>query len=162
MPHERRRQRQMSPARPSHQEASPSATAVGQAVESHIDAERRRLEIDRAFRLAGRRARQRDALIRNASAGMRASATLAASAQGFTSELRSPLLDSLPVDRLTVTVDGDLCAICQDSLKAGDIVRRLPCTHTFHQECIAAWLTIKSTCPLDNLSLDRLPGAPGS
>ena len=43
---------------------------------------------------------------------------------------------------------GAPCAICLIDLRPGCEVRRLPCAHTFHAECVATWLRSKSTCPL--------------
>ncbi|KAL1917016.1 uncharacterized protein VTP21DRAFT_5214 [Calcarisporiella thermophila] len=43
----------------------------------------------------------------------------------------------------------DTCAVCIESYKPGDQIRRLLCQHEFHVECIDPWLTEKSaTCPL--------------
>ncbi|CAO3637110.1 unnamed protein product [Cunninghamella blakesleeana] len=41
------------------------------------------------------------------------------------------------------------CVICLDEYTNGENVRRLPCGHEYHVECIDPWLTIKSaSCPL--------------
>lgn len=77
-------------------------------------------------------------------------------------------LAALPVEILTESsaLAGDPCAICQDDMTAGEEVRRLPCAHVFHAECIARWLPIKLMCPLDNLpvdeGIDMLAAAAGS
>ncbi|ORX56903.1 hypothetical protein DM01DRAFT_1238084 [Hesseltinella vesiculosa] len=43
----------------------------------------------------------------------------------------------------------DACVICLDDFTQGDTVRKLPCGHEYHCECIDPWLTIKSaSCPL--------------
>ena len=42
------------------------------------------------------------------------------------------------------------CAVCREPMVSGDLVRRLPCAHLFHASCIARWLCVKATCPLDN------------
>ena len=53
-----------------------------------------------------------------------------------------------------VTVDqgmearGDVCAVCQETLKTGEQVKLLPCTHLFHPGCIDPWLNVKNTCPV--------------
>ncbi|ORX67472.1 hypothetical protein DL89DRAFT_45159 [Linderina pennispora] len=47
--------------------------------------------------------------------------------------------------------DDDLneCAICLDEIREGDVVRELPCPHTFHSRCIDRWLLFQSSvCPL--------------
>jgi len=67
----------------------------------------------------------------------------------------SSALAELPVERLASKIDGDPCAICQDFMEQGEEVRRLPCAHIFHASCIARWLHVKLTCPLDNLPVDE-------
>ncbi|KAL2872827.1 putative RING finger domain protein [Aspergillus lucknowensis] len=39
------------------------------------------------------------------------------------------------------------CSICMDSVKVGDEVTVLPCTHWFHPQCIEMWLNQHNTCP---------------
>jgi hypothetical protein len=47
--------------------------------------------------------------------------------------------------------DDAVCTICQDPYDSGaeisSIVLRLPCTHTFHADCIRSWLARSNTCP---------------
>jgi len=44
------------------------------------------------------------------------------------------------------------CVICQEAYEAGEEVRKLPCAHVFHRECIDRWLTtggpISLQCPI--------------
>jgi E3 ubiquitin-protein ligase ATL41 len=41
------------------------------------------------------------------------------------------------------------CVICLGLVQVGEVVRRLPaCKHMFHVECIDAWLSSHSTCPI--------------
>merc|ERR1711957_460119 len=63
-------------------------------------------------------------------------------------------LQALPTETLEKTVEGDPCAICQDTMSQGDAVRRLPCAHIFHADCIEKWLRLKLTCPLCNISVE--------
>ncbi|CEP14629.1 hypothetical protein [Parasitella parasitica] len=43
----------------------------------------------------------------------------------------------------------DACVICLDEFALGDQLRKLPCGHEYHCECIDPWLTVKSaSCPL--------------
>lgn len=43
---------------------------------------------------------------------------------------------------------GDRCAVCQDAIQAGNIVRQITgCTHTFHIDCLDTWFQRNSSCP---------------
>lgn len=42
------------------------------------------------------------------------------------------------------------CSICLDNFKRGDKLRRLPCLHEFHTNCIDRWLINNNKCPIDN------------
>jgi hypothetical protein len=44
------------------------------------------------------------------------------------------------------------CSICMDNFQIGERMKRLPCTHFFHADCIEHWLkTVSLNCPLDGL-----------
>jgi len=50
-----------------------------------------------------------------------------------------------------VLEDGALvgdCAICLESMVAGEVVAALPCSHTLHKACLEAWFKHSPTCPL--------------
>jgi hypothetical protein len=40
------------------------------------------------------------------------------------------------------------CIICLSSYEDGEVVRKLPCGHAYHAQCIDAWLLKSATCPL--------------
>ncbi|KAK7316257.1 hypothetical protein VNO77_35147 [Canavalia gladiata] len=40
------------------------------------------------------------------------------------------------------------CAICKDEILVEEKVRRLPCSHCYHGDCILPWLSIRNTCPV--------------
>jgi hypothetical protein len=40
------------------------------------------------------------------------------------------------------------CPICLENLQANQIVRALPCCHSFHVQCIGPWLSSNHTCPV--------------
>lgn len=49
--------------------------------------------------------------------------------------------------------EGD-CCVCLSRLKEEDVMRRLPCGHLFHRECVDRWLAMcRRTCPLCRLSV---------
>lgn len=55
---------------------------------------------------------------------------------------------------ITIIVD-DLCAVCIDEIK--DSVRKLPCGHIFHSQCIEQWLTTHhASCPMCKRHLKKI------
>mmetsp|Transcript_54504 Transcript_54504/g.118021 ORF Transcript_54504/g.118021 Transcript_54504/m.118021 type:complete len:328 (+) Transcript_54504:93-1076(+) len=48
------------------------------------------------------------------------------------------------------------CAICREGFALGDVLRKMPCGHEFHNGCIVPWLRSNNTCPVCRL---RLPEA---
>ena len=41
--------------------------------------------------------------------------------------------------------DVDGCTVCKDAFKVEDKLRKLPCKHLFHENCIIPWLKLVST-----------------
>lgn len=39
------------------------------------------------------------------------------------------------------------CSVCLSNFQPGDVCRKLPCNHYFHQECIDCWLKKAKSCP---------------
>jgi hypothetical protein len=66
-----------------------------------------------------------------------------------TAELQhtTSVLPLTKINTLTDHVDTE-CAICHEVYKDTDIMRRLPCAHTFHQSCIDVWLEGSRQCAL--------------
>lgn len=54
------------------------------------------------------------------------------------------LLDEMP----TVVGGGSHCAVCAEGLRLGAEVKRIPCGHVFHHDCISRWLSVNYSCPL--------------
>lgn len=42
----------------------------------------------------------------------------------------------------------DECTICLCAYEAGEVLKRLPCSHVYHEGCIDTWLVKSATCPL--------------
>lgn len=40
------------------------------------------------------------------------------------------------------------CAVCLENKVPGEVVRSLPCLHSFHQVCIDPWLQSNASCPV--------------
>ena len=69
---------------------------------------------------------------------------------GSTSELSDDEISHIPSMQIESqhTEDMAQCSICLVNFKENEIVRRLPCKHYFHTDCICTWLRQKSTCPV--------------
>lgn len=64
---------------------------------------------------------------------------------------RRRALELLPVSVIPADEpldQDDVCAICIETFVAKDTVRKLPCEHRFHKDCLDPWLLSKPTCPL--------------
>lgn len=54
----------------------------------------------------------------------------------------------------TITVEhacltnGEECSICLANHEVGDVLRSLPCSHSFHKECIDRWMVQSTCCPM--------------
>ncbi|CEP16643.1 hypothetical protein [Parasitella parasitica] len=50
---------------------------------------------------------------------------------------------------LETAYEPSSCVICLDPFENGDVLRRLPCNHEYHRDCVDVWLTKKcGSCPL--------------
>lgn len=66
---------------------------------------------------------------------------------------RITALQGLPRSVWDGGATGDVCVLCIDAYSNGDLLRRLPCNHSFHAGCIDHWLIRglahqKRSCPL--------------
>lgn len=53
-------------------------------------------------------------------------------------------------------IQSESCTICLSNLKSDQPVRRLPCFHIYHIDCIDNWLKINHTCPNCRTSMLKL------
>uniref|UniRef100_A0A0A9E4A8 RING-type E3 ubiquitin transferase n=1 Tax=Arundo donax TaxID=35708 RepID=A0A0A9E4A8_ARUDO len=49
--------------------------------------------------------------------------------------------------------EGEECVVCRDGVAAGQRVKRLPCSHRYHEDCIVPWLQVRNSCPLCRFEL---------
>jgi hypothetical protein len=71
----------------------------------------------------------------------------------FGSHLNGASLEEIDkLEIINVTSDMltllDECCICNDIFTLQHTMRKLPCNHNFHKECIDSWLKLNITCPL--------------
>ncbi|XP_015912683.1 E3 ubiquitin-protein ligase goliath [Parasteatoda tepidariorum] len=67
-------------------------------------------------------------------------------------------LDKIPVktvktDESDQDEDYECCAICIESFQQGELIRSLPCRHSFHKICIDPWLLEHRSCPMCKLDI---------
>ena len=56
--------------------------------------------------------------------------------------------DSTLEDVSELNDENKMCSICSEEYKNNDIIKKLPCNHIFHSECLKIWLLNKTTCPI--------------
>lgn len=67
-------------------------------------------------------------------------------------------LFEIPKINITAELTTTQCSICFDEFKLAEIdIRKLPCTHLYHEKCIFPWLRTSGTCPVCRASLNQ-PG----
>ena len=47
------------------------------------------------------------------------------------------------------------CSVCMEDFNCGELVRKLPCQHLYHTDCIVPWLKIHATCPICRKELNN-------
>lgn len=50
--------------------------------------------------------------------------------------------------RMEISEKPATCPVCFEDVLVGSEVRRLPCFHCYHGECIVKWLQNSKFCPL--------------
>lgn len=61
----------------------------------------------------------------------------------------------LQMKRSDVSDDGlEKCTICLSEFEEEEDVRRLPCMHLFHIECVDQWLATNKRCPICRVDIE--------
>ncbi|XP_033109381.1 E3 ubiquitin-protein ligase RNF126-like isoform X2 [Anneissia japonica] len=65
-------------------------------------------------------------------------------------------IQNIPTVKITkADVDENSeCAVCKEEYTEYEEVRKMPCEHLFHSDCIIPWLEMHNTCPVCRKSLD--------
>ncbi|RIA98566.1 hypothetical protein C1645_749705 [Glomus cerebriforme] len=66
------------------------------------------------------------------------------------------IIENLPKTKISKkqVVEEQLgCPVCKDEFQIDEEAVYLPCTHTFHYDCIKPWLKMNGTCPVCRYSL---------
>ncbi|CAH8313267.1 unnamed protein product [Eruca vesicaria subsp. sativa] len=63
------------------------------------------------------------------------------------------VIEDLPVVEVALEEGDMVCAVCKDEMVLEEEVKRLPCRHLYHGECITPWLGIRNTCPVCRFEL---------
>jgi len=58
-------------------------------------------------------------------------------------------IETIEYDESQVGSDASekCCSICLADYENKELLRRLPCQHHFHKECVDSWLRVNATCP---------------
>ncbi|KAH3830318.1 E3 ubiquitin-protein ligase RNF115-like [Dreissena polymorpha] len=59
-------------------------------------------------------------------------------------------IEALPTVKITQKQVDDIlqCSVCMDDFHLNDEVKKLPCDHHYHNDCIVTWLKMHGTCPV--------------
>ncbi len=66
---------------------------------------------------------------------------------GTDSSFTSTNCTTVERDDHTCVFNNNKCLICLHTYENGDFLRKLPCNHMFHRDCIDPWLSTKDRCP---------------
>ena len=53
------------------------------------------------------------------------------------------------------SINEPTCCICINDYSTQDQIRKLPCNHHFHAECVDEWLLMNATCPTCRLNINQ-------
>ncbi|GJX99731.1 probable E3 ubiquitin-protein ligase RHC2A [Tanacetum coccineum] len=70
-------------------------------------------------------------------------------------------MPNVVIEEKHVLTDDPHCAVCKEAFVLGTKVKKMPCQHLYHSECILPWLALRNSCPVcrhelpsDNRDLD--------
>mmetsp|Transcript_21033 Transcript_21033/g.38935 ORF Transcript_21033/g.38935 Transcript_21033/m.38935 type:complete len:253 (+) Transcript_21033:54-812(+) len=69
------------------------------------------------------------------------------SAHQLTSEVLNQRCPSIDYDSMMFEFEDKVCVICLDEIHKGCKIKKLPCKHVFHDNCVADWLIHNSRNP---------------
>ncbi|XVE91507.1 hypothetical protein REPUB_Repub01dG0015800 [Reevesia pubescens] len=56
-------------------------------------------------------------------------------------------IEAMPNVEIGESEDGE-CMVCLEEWNPGELAKRMPCKHKFHDKCIEKWLGIHGSCPV--------------
>jgi RecG-like helicase len=59
------------------------------------------------------------------------------------------------VKKMKMKKSGKECCVCFSNFQDGELIRKLPCTHIFHDKCVMPWLERSITCPNCRFNLSK-------
>jgi len=62
--------------------------------------------------------------------------------------LKKEKIEALPTQRASTSDCSEQCVVCLENYTKGQVMRVLPCGHSFHRQCIDKWLERSTTCPI--------------
>nr|GEW75328.1 hypothetical protein [Tanacetum cinerariifolium] len=72
---------------------------------------------------------------------------------------RTPTSQSFIASLTTITITHnnptELCPVCKEQFVINDLIKKLPCKHTYHVECIVPWLECSSSCPVCRFEMPK-------
>lgn len=62
-------------------------------------------------------------------------------------------VEALETMEIKSEVEALACAVCKDIVGVGQMVKKLPCGHGYHGDCIIPWLGSRNSCPVCRFEL---------
>eukprot|EP01026_Neomeris_dumetosa_P022537 TRINITY_DN19408_c0_g1_i6.p1 TRINITY_DN19408_c0_g1~~TRINITY_DN19408_c0_g1_i6.p1 ORF type:complete len:187 (-),score=3.98 TRINITY_DN19408_c0_g1_i6:473-1033(-) len=72
----------------------------------------------------------------------------------------SDIISALPSVEYVEVAEKQVCTVCLDNLREGELTTLLACTHSYHKSCIEKWIRTKgttATCPVCNFKISPPP-----